>query len=84
MTPSSRASLAEPLVHEPGKQIEYSDLGFILLGEIVQRLTGESLAEFAQKEIFSPLDMKNSLFNPPRSLRARIPPTENDLTFANT
>ncbi len=73
--------LAEPLVHEPGKQIEYSDLGFILLGEIVQRLTGESLAEFAQKEIFSPLDMKNSLFNPPRSLRASIPPTENDLSY---
>ena len=73
--------MAEPLVHEPGKQIEYSDLGFILLGEIVQRLTGESLAEFARKEIFSPLGMKDSLFNPPRSLRAQIPPTENDLSY---
>jgi beta-N-acetylhexosaminidase len=73
--------LAEPLVHEPGKQIEYSDLGFILLGEIVQRLTGELLAEFARKEIFSPLGMKNSLFNPPRALRASIPPTENDLSY---
>jgi len=73
--------VAEPLVHEPGKQIEYSDLGFILLGEIVQRLTGESLAEFARKEIFSPLGMKTSLFNPPRALRASIPPTENDLSY---
>ena len=73
--------MAEPLVHEPGKQIEYSDLGFILLGEIVQRLTGESLAEFARKEIFSPLGMKTSLFNPPRALRAGIPPTENDLNY---
>jgi CubicO group peptidase (beta-lactamase class C family) len=72
---------AEPLVHEPGKQIEYSDLGFILLGEIVERLTGESLAVFAQKEIFPPLGMKDSLFNPPRSLRAQIPPTENDLSY---
>jgi beta-N-acetylhexosaminidase len=71
----------EPLVHEPGKQIEYSDLGFILLGEIVERLTGNSLAEFARKEIFAPLGMKDSLFNPPRSLRARIPPTENDQTY---
>jgi CubicO group peptidase (beta-lactamase class C family) len=71
----------EPLVHEPGKQIEYSDLGFILLGEIVQRLTGTSLAHFARKEIFAPLGMKDSLFNPPRSLRDRIPPTENDLTY---
>jgi beta-glucosidase-like glycosyl hydrolase/CubicO group peptidase (beta-lactamase class C family) len=73
--------MTEPLVHEPGKQIEYSDLGFILLGEIVQRLTGESLAQFARKEIFSPLAMNNSLFNPPRSLRAGIPPTEDDLTY---
>jgi CubicO group peptidase (beta-lactamase class C family) len=73
--------MAEPLVHEPGKQIEYSDLGFILLGEIVQRLTGESLAEFARKEIFSPLGMKTSLFNPPRARRASIPPTENDLSY---
>jgi beta-glucosidase-like glycosyl hydrolase/CubicO group peptidase (beta-lactamase class C family) len=73
--------MAEPLVHEPGKQIEYSDLGFILLGEIVQRLTGESPAEFARKEIFSPLGLKTSLFNPPRALRASIPPTENDLSY---
>jgi beta-N-acetylhexosaminidase len=71
----------EPLVHEPGKQIEYSDLGFILLGEIVERLTGESLAVFAQKEIFRPLGMRDSLFNPPRSLRGQIPPTENDLSY---
>ena len=73
--------LAEPLVHEPGKQVEYSDLGFILLGEIVERLTGESLEEFAKKEIFSPLGMASSMFNPPPSLRARIAPTENDTTY---
>ena len=59
--------LAEPLVHEPGTHVEYSDLGFILLGEIVERLTGESLAEFAHQEIFAPLGMKDSLFNPPRA-----------------
>ena len=73
--------LAEPLVHEPGTHIEYSDLGFILLGEIVERLTGESLAEFAKKEIFSPLGMASSMFNPPSSLRSRIAPTENDTTY---
>ncbi|MGH9747565.1 MAG: glycoside hydrolase family 3 N-terminal domain-containing protein [Candidatus Acidiferrales bacterium] len=73
--------LAEPLVHEPGKQIEYSDLGFILLGEVVERLTGESLSEYARKEIFGPLGMKDSLFNPQRVLRARIAPTENDVTY---
>jgi beta-N-acetylhexosaminidase len=73
--------LAEPLVHEPGKQIEYSDLGFILLGEIVERLTGASLDAFARKEIFVPLGMDDSLFNPPPKLRDEIAPTENDTTY---
>ncbi len=73
--------LAEPLINEPGKQIVYSDLGFILLGEIVQRLTGESLAVFAKREIFAPLGMDRSMFNPLRSLREDIAPTEKDTTF---
>jgi beta-glucosidase-like glycosyl hydrolase/CubicO group peptidase (beta-lactamase class C family) len=73
--------MAEPLVHEPGKQMEYSDLGFILLGEIVERLTGDSLDAFAKQDIFTPLGMKNSLFNPPPGLRARIAPTEDDKTY---
>jgi beta-glucosidase-like glycosyl hydrolase/CubicO group peptidase (beta-lactamase class C family) len=73
--------LAEPLVREPGTQIEYSDLGFILLGTIVERLTGASLEQFARKNIFAPLGMNESRFNPPRSLRARIAPTENDTAY---
>jgi beta-N-acetylhexosaminidase len=73
--------LAEPLVHEPGTKIEYSDLGFILLGTIVERLTGKSLDQFARQNIFTPLGMTESLFNPPRSLRARIAPTENDTAY---
>jgi CubicO group peptidase (beta-lactamase class C family) len=72
--------MAEPLVHEPGTQIEYSDLGFILLGEIAERLTGDSLDETAQ-DIFAPLQMKDSLFNPPKSLRSQIAPTENDTVY---
>ena len=72
---------AEPLVAEPGTKVEYSDLGFMLLGEIVERLTGETLDEFAHEEIFEPLGMKHSYFNPPRSLRAQIAPTENDTAF---
>jgi len=73
--------VAEPLVHEPGKQVEYSDLGFILLGEIIERLTGDSLSEFAQSHIFTPLGMSNSLYNPPADLRPQIAPTENDTDF---
>jgi beta-N-acetylhexosaminidase len=73
--------LAEPLVHEPGTRIDYSDLGFILLGTIVERLTGNSLDRFARQNIFTPLGMTESLFNPPRSLRVRIAPTEYDAAF---
>ena len=73
--------MAEPLVHEPGTQVEYSDLGFILLGEIIERLTGETLAQFAKGHIFAPLGMSDTLYNPPASLRARIAPTELDADF---
>ena len=73
--------LAEPLIREPGTQIEYSDLGFILLGEIVTRLTGESLDTFAKREIFQPLGMDRSMFNPPRRLRSEIAPTEIDKAY---
>jgi len=73
--------LAEPLVREPGTQVEYSDLGFILLGEIVKRLTGESLDVFAKQEIFETLGMDRSMFNPPRKLREDIAPTEMDTTY---
>jgi len=72
---------AEPLVAEPGTKVEYSDLGFMLLGEIVERLTGETLDEFAREKIFAPLGMNHSYFNPPRSVRAQVAPTENDTAF---
>ncbi|HEV2488530.1 MAG TPA: glycoside hydrolase family 3 N-terminal domain-containing protein [Candidatus Acidoferrales bacterium] len=76
-----RRLFAEPLVAEPGTRIEYSDLGFMLLGEIVERLTGGTIEKFAREEIFAPLGMNHSMFNPPRALRAQIAPTENDTTF---
>ncbi|MGH9729935.1 MAG: glycoside hydrolase family 3 N-terminal domain-containing protein [Candidatus Acidiferrales bacterium] len=72
---------AEPLVAEPGTKVEYSDLGFMLLGEIVERLTGETLEQFARENIFAPLGMNHSYFNPPRALRTQIAPTENDAAF---
>jgi beta-N-acetylhexosaminidase len=70
---------AEPLVSEPGTKVEYSDLGFMLLGEIVERFAGQSLDAFARQEIFGPLGMRDSMFQPARGLRARIAPTENDV-----
>ena len=72
---------AEQLVAQPGTKIEYSDLGFMLLGEIIERLTGKSLDQFASETIFAPLGMRGSCFNPARALRARIAPTQNDTTY---
>jgi beta-glucosidase-like glycosyl hydrolase/CubicO group peptidase (beta-lactamase class C family) len=72
-------ALAEPLENAPGAKSEYSDVGFILLGEILERLTGLPLDRAAHERIFAPLGMDSSMFNPPAALRARIAPTENDL-----
>lgn len=73
--------MAEPLIHEPGKQVEYSDLGFILLGEIIERVTGKPLDRYAKQNIFAPLGLSNSQFNPAAKLRGEIAPTEDDKTF---
>jgi CubicO group peptidase (beta-lactamase class C family) len=65
-----------PLVASPGADFVYSDLNFILLAEIVERVAGVDLAEFARREIFDPLGMVDTMFNPPREMAARTAPTE--------
>ena len=60
----------------PGVKFVYSDINFELLGEIVRRLSGQTLAEFARQLLFEPLGMSDSMFQPPASLRDRIAPTE--------
>ena len=62
----------------PGARFIYSDINFQLLGEIVQRLSGVSIAEFAKREIYTPLGMKDTGFLPSPALRGRIAPTEID------
>ncbi len=71
----------EPLEYAPGTKTVYSDLGFILLGEILYRATGKTIDELARERIFSPLDMVDTMFNPPKSLAEDIPPTEKDTTY---
>jgi beta-N-acetylhexosaminidase len=73
--------LAEPLEYKPGTRIVYSDLGFILLGAIVERLSGQKLDQFIRERIFLPLGMSGTLFSPPRRLRGRIAPTERDRSY---
>jgi beta-N-acetylhexosaminidase len=69
---------AEPLEYEPGTKVVYSDLGIILMAEIIQRLTGKPLDELAREYIFDPIGMKNSMYNPPKQLWQEIAPTEVD------
>jgi beta-N-acetylhexosaminidase len=73
-----RMIFAEPLEQEPGTKVVYSDLGIILMAEIIQRLTGKTLDTLANEYIFDPLGMKNSMYNPPNKLWPEIAPTEID------
>lgn len=52
------------LIFPPGTKVEYSDLGFILLGEIIQQVTGEPLPVFLEREIFGPLGMRSTGYLP--------------------
>ena len=62
----------------PGTRFVYSDINFILLGEIVHRVGGKMLNDYAREHVFEPLGMKDSGFKPPPSEYARIAPTEID------
>ncbi len=73
-----RAACALPLSAIPGARAEYSDIGFILLGLALEQLAGEALDRFCRREIFAPLGMTETTFNPPPQWRSRIPPTEDD------
>jgi CubicO group peptidase (beta-lactamase class C family) len=59
----------------PGTQFCYSDLGFILLGEIVRRVSGRDLNAFCRHHLFAPLGMRQTRFNPPKSWHARCAAT---------
>jgi serine-type D-Ala-D-Ala carboxypeptidase len=76
-----REAFAVPLKHDPGTHAEYSDIGFILLGMALERIAGEATDAFCQREIFAPLGMANTAFNPSVSSRDRIVPTAEDRTF---
>jgi uncharacterized protein YbbC (DUF1343 family)/CubicO group peptidase (beta-lactamase class C family) len=66
----------EPLRNQPGARFVYSDINYIALGEVVHRVSGQTLDQFARTNIFAPLGMRDTGFNPPGSLRSRIAPTE--------
>ena len=65
-------------VLQPGSKYVYSDLGFILLGRLVQQVTGMPLDQYVEKNVFGPLKMTDTRYLPPASWLPRIAPTEID------
>ena len=72
---------AMPATDPPGAVYAYRDTNLILVGEIVQRLSGQPLDRFLAREVFGPLGMKDTGFRPSRTLLPRIAPTEQDDRF---
>lgn len=69
---------AMDLVYEPGSKSLYSDLGLILLGEILERVAGQSIDAFSRQRIFDPLGMRDTRYKPPPAFLLRTAPTERD------
>jgi CubicO group peptidase (beta-lactamase class C family) len=66
------------LLYSPGADRIYDDLGYILLGVIVESITGMTLDKYCKNEIFAPLAMNETMFTPNKDLLGRIVPTEID------
>lgn len=74
----------EPLINEPGEEYVYSDLGFILLAEIVDIVSGKRVDQFVRDEIHHPMGMHSTWYNPANGgnpVLNRIPPTEIDTVY---
>lgn len=81
-----QAVRSEPLIREPGAEYEYSDLGFILLGEIIEKVSSQQLDHYARQTFYEPLGMESTWFNPKSAgpwMAERIPPTEIDSIYRN-
>jgi uncharacterized protein YbbC (DUF1343 family)/CubicO group peptidase (beta-lactamase class C family) len=71
-------AFVEPPETTPGSGFVYSDINFITLGALVEKVSGETLDQYATKHIFAPLKMTRTRFVPPASWRAKIAPTQYD------
>ena len=76
----TRAALARIVedrpIFQPDKQFSYSDINFIVLAELVRRVSGESFESYSMKRIFGPLGMRDTGFNPSLKKRPQIVPTD--------
>jgi uncharacterized protein YbbC (DUF1343 family)/CubicO group peptidase (beta-lactamase class C family) len=71
-----RLASEEVLQAPPGRRFVYSDINYFLLAEIVARVSRMPFPDFVRQRLFAPLGMRETMFNPPASLRGRIAPTE--------
>ncbi|HTC49646.1 MAG TPA: serine hydrolase [Candidatus Aquilonibacter sp.] len=71
-------AFAETPQDPPGSKFSYSDINFIVLGALVERISGETLDEYATRHIFIPLKMLHTRFLPPVVWKAKIAPTQYD------
>lgn len=80
--PSKEAAVAlvmsTPLEVAPGQRMVYSDLGAILMGQIVQRVSGQPFDKYVASHLFEPLGMTHTRFHPPKAWLPKIAPTEVD------
>lgn len=74
----------EPLINDPGEEYVYSDLGFILLAEIIEQVSGKRIDRYIRDEFFEPMGMNSTTYNPENlgnRFTERIPPTEIDTVY---
>jgi CubicO group peptidase (beta-lactamase class C family) len=85
LTPNADSAIgfvnAMPLDTMPGSRMVYSDMGAIVLGEVVERVLGGRLDRLAAHRIFEPLAMTSTRFRPPERWRWRVAPTEYDTAW---
>ncbi|MFY9570166.1 MAG: serine hydrolase domain-containing protein, partial [Blastocatellia bacterium] len=73
--------LLEPRHTQTHNEVIYSDLNYILLGFVLERITGEQFDSLARQEIFDPLKLNRTMFNPPKELRRQIAASEHGQAF---
>jgi uncharacterized protein YbbC (DUF1343 family)/CubicO group peptidase (beta-lactamase class C family) len=71
-------AFVEPPETSPGSGFVYSDINFIMLGALVERVSGETLDAYTTEHIFGPLHMTRTRFVPPSTWRSKIAPTQYD------
>ncbi len=75
------SAMTTQLASDPMTRAEYSDIGFILVGEILSKIANEPLDSFCRHEVFGPLEMNETGYLPSAELVERIPPTVKDESF---